>query len=184
VPERGSPARWVDPLKLVADVSATGLDGRILDQRLRASGVQLSMATATHLVGLLTVADTRKSTHRLVKALADAVGGGPSRVAPPETGILTLPDIVATAREAFLAPHETVPLHAAAGRIAGEAVAPYPRDRGDRTGRAHHARDRRDPRTREGARRPHDGLRRPHARPHPRPALKLSARIVMGTPPR
>jgi arginine decarboxylase len=126
-PERGSPTRWIDPLKLVADVSATGVDGRILDQRLRASGVQLSMATTTHLVGLLTVADTSQSTDRLIQALGDAVRGRRPHVAPhPEATILTLPEIVATPREAFLAPHETVPLDASAGRIAGEVVAPYP----------------------------------------------------------
>ena len=126
-PERGSPTRWIDPLKLVVDVSATGLDGRILDQRMRASGVQLSMATTTHLVGLLTVADTSKSTDRLIQALAGALRGAPARVAAhPEPTILTLPEIVATPREAFLAPHETVRLDAAAGRIAGEVVAPYP----------------------------------------------------------
>jgi lysine decarboxylase len=126
-PALGSATRWIDPLKLVIDVAGTDLDGRLLDARLRRSGVQVAMATSTHLVALLTVADTRGSTGRLIATLASAIAaGGPASTPAPEPPILSLPEMVATPREAFLAAHETLPLTAAAGRIAGEAVAPYP----------------------------------------------------------
>ncbi|MDO8210247.1 aminotransferase class I/II-fold pyridoxal phosphate-dependent enzyme [Conexibacter sp. CPCC 206217] len=124
-------ARWSDPLKLVIDVGAAGVGGLELDRRLRASGVQVSMAAPRQLVVLITVADDARAADRLVvaleRALADGADGSLSGGASSATALaLALPPVALTPREAFLAAHDTVPLRAAAGRIAGELVAPYP----------------------------------------------------------
>ncbi|MBB4664284.1 aminotransferase class I/II-fold pyridoxal phosphate-dependent enzyme [Conexibacter arvalis] len=154
-------ARWSDPLKLVIDVASSGVDGLELDRRLRAAGVQVSMAAPRQLVVLLTVADEARAADRLVEALAAALGGGAggggaagagaggggvgagggaaaaagagahaatggAATAAASLFALDPPPAVLTPRDAFTAPHETVPLAAAAGRVAGELVAPYP----------------------------------------------------------
>jgi arginine decarboxylase len=121
-------AAWQDPLKLIIDVSGTGIDGRTIDAALRLRGVQVSLATSTYLVALLTLADTESSHERLVDALREITRSAVAHPPPPaEPSILDrLPEVVMTPREAVLGEHTFVPLEQAGGRIAGEVVAPYP----------------------------------------------------------
>jgi arginine decarboxylase len=119
---------WQDPLKLTIDVSGTGIDGRRIDAELRLRGVQVSMATSTYLVALLTLADTEASHQRLVDALREITRFGVDRTAvPAEPSILDgLPEVVMPPREAVLGEHTFVRLEEASGRVASEVVAPYP----------------------------------------------------------
>jgi arginine decarboxylase len=125
---QGGVTAWQDPLKLTIDVSGTGIDGRAIDAELRLRGVQVSLATSTYLVALLSLADTEASHQRLVEALREITRSGDDLPAVPvELSILdSLPEVVMTPREAVLGEHTFVRLEEASGRVASEVVAPYP----------------------------------------------------------
>ncbi len=118
-----------DPLKLVVDLSDSGVDGVEVERDLREQGLVVELADRTTIVPVLTIGDGTRSTRRLISALRRSLKarrGTASRPARPTTAWGVEAEVAMTPREAFFAPHEQVPAAQAAGRIAAELVAPYP----------------------------------------------------------
>ena len=118
-----------DPTKLVLAVAGTGADGLDVEADLFAEGVRVELANRDTLVPLLTIGDTGASVRLLVEALVQSLERrrGPSRRLSGATAVWSVePEVALSPREAFFAPRESVPAEAAAGRIAAEAVVPYP----------------------------------------------------------
>lgn len=112
----------LDPCRLTLHVA----DGEGLNCRLMELGVYAEMADKRHVVFILTDADGQVEVARLRRAL-DALGlRGASRpqgaFCPPPP----LPEQACSLRKALFAPKETVPWARAAGRVAAEALEPYP----------------------------------------------------------
>lgn len=116
---RGIPLRGAEPMKIVVNAAAAGLDGRELAGLLRRHGAEPEYADPDALV-LMPAADTPEADLvRVEEALSGITPGAPR---PP----LVLPAPgrqVLTPRQAILAPREHAAAEAAAGRIcAGAAV--------------------------------------------------------------
>ena len=105
-----------EPLKLTIDAGASGADGRTLAQMLRRRGVECEYADRDFLVWMPAPDTTAEELAQAVAALgtAPAFSGTPKAAAslamhPPRRALRI--------RQAVLAPHKTVPLAAARGRI-------------------------------------------------------------------
>ncbi|MCC6224525.1 MAG: decarboxylase [Thermoleophilia bacterium] len=126
----GADSGWAyDPLKLVLSLSGTGADGIEVERDLWASGVRVELANRDTIVPLVTIGDDEESVERLVSALAGSLERrrGEPRPAGGASAVWSVePEAAISPRAAFFAPRETVSAAAAAGRIAAEAVAPYP----------------------------------------------------------
>jgi arginine decarboxylase len=121
--------RPCDPLRIIVDLSRTGVSGFAVEAHLRRHGVHVQMADAVHVIPLLTIGDVAEHVDRFVDALADALAvlaPGSGTVAHGTGAWRARPEQAATPREAVLARHERVPAERAAGKIAAEIVAPYP----------------------------------------------------------
>lgn len=118
----------VDPTKLVVLLPGTGASGLDVEADLLGRGITLEMADRDTLIPIVTVADTEATVGRLVEALVEAVEArrGRPRAVVPAAAWIVEPVAVLPPREAFFAPHETVPAAAAVGRVSAELVAPYP----------------------------------------------------------
>jgi lysine decarboxylase len=120
-----------DPLRIAIDVRGTGATGyEIADLMREQDDVNVELAGENVVVGLLGMGEPVLQTgRRLIAALeraTEAVAERPPReheafAPPPPWGELAL-----SPREAFLGPQEVVPVDAAVGRIASEALAAYP----------------------------------------------------------
>ncbi|MFT4039044.1 MAG: aminotransferase class I/II-fold pyridoxal phosphate-dependent enzyme [Thermomicrobiales bacterium] len=128
----GLPAAQHDPTRLVIDVQGLGLTGYEAERMLREGhGVAPEMSDTAGLVCLVTLGDTRSSIRRLAQAVSALAGqarcaAGGARC-PRVAGEAIAPgEQVLTPREAYFAPSRSVPLLAAAGAVAAEAVIPYP----------------------------------------------------------
>lgn len=116
---RGIPLRGTEPMKIVVDAAAVGLDGRELADLLRRYGAEPEYADPDALV-LMPAADTPEADLiRVEEALSSVVPGVPRHpLALPAPGRQVL-----TPRQAMLAPREQIAAEAAAGRVcAGAAV--------------------------------------------------------------
>ena len=116
---RGIPLRGTEPMKIVVDAAAAGLDGRELADLLRRHGAEPEYADPDALV-LMPAADTSEADLvRVEEALSSVVPGAPRHpLVLPAPGRQVL-----TPRQAMLAPREHAAAEAAAGRIcAGAAV--------------------------------------------------------------
>ena len=121
------PADRVDPTTLVVGLAGTGADGL---------GVEADLARAA------SRRDGRPGHHRRDRhdgrlppsvqpsstgwSRRSSGTGRPRRVPPAAWLGAGLPEVAMPPREAFFAPHETVPAPRAAGRVAAELIAPYP----------------------------------------------------------
>lgn len=118
-----------DPARLVVLLAGTGVSGFDVEERLVAAGVPVEMADRDTLVPVVTVADDEGTVGRLVTAVLGAVAGlpaGPPRQPLPSAPWSVEAPTVLTPRDAFFAPHRTVPAPDAVGRVSAELVAPYP----------------------------------------------------------
>ena len=117
-----------DPAKLVILTAPTGRSGLDLERELLAAGISLEMADRDTLVPIVSMLDDDDTLSRLGGELLDAMGrlGGQPREIKLASQWGSFSPQVVTPREAFFADRETVPFDQAAGRIAAEAVAPYP----------------------------------------------------------
>ncbi|MGX6449598.1 aminotransferase class I/II-fold pyridoxal phosphate-dependent enzyme, partial [Patulibacter sp. S7RM1-6] len=70
-----------DPLRVVLDVTGTGVTGTAIEVELRSRGVQLLMADATHLIPLVTVGDTDDDVDLLLDELRAAIAAARGAVA-------------------------------------------------------------------------------------------------------
>jgi len=109
----------LDPMRIVLYTGAGFEDAARLVEDY---GVVPEMADRYNLVFLLSPHNTDDDLRRLRRAVASVPQRPPAPPAPPAP----LPAISATPREAFFAPREQVALAKAAGRIAAQAVAPFP----------------------------------------------------------
>jgi arginine/lysine/ornithine decarboxylase len=78
-----------------------------------------------------TIGNTDDDFERLVSGFAEVARHSGRRSEDTETGLIAdllvmRPETVLTPREAFFAADEAVPLFAADGRVAAEAITPYP----------------------------------------------------------
>lgn len=111
----------LDPCRLVLQVE----DGRKLAGRLEEMGIYVEMADSFHLVCILTAADGERDILRFKRALNFLGLKGrspflPDLEAPP------LPRSVLTPRQARFAPAARGRLALAEGKVAAQAIAPYP----------------------------------------------------------
>ena len=116
--ERDAP---LDPTRLTLCVA----NGYRTEAALQRQNIWPEMADRSHVVLILTGADTEEDIQRL-EAELDALGlAGLKRPVSPLPSP-PLPRRHCSPREAFLAPWERVPLVQAQGRVAAEQLAPYP----------------------------------------------------------
>lgn len=118
----------VEPAKLVVLLAGTGAHGHAVEADLVAAGMPVEMADRDTIVPVITLADDEATVGRFTRALTAAVGrhrSVPRRPAPSVAWTVT-PRQAMPPRDAFFAPHETVPAAAAAGRVSAELIAPYP----------------------------------------------------------
>ena len=122
------PGVGFDPTKLTLSLPGTGVDGVLLDEQLTAEGFALEYSDRDTVVATVTLFDDDRSVERFLAAFLAAVQR--LRSAPREVRAhvswTTVPEPVLTPREAFFAPHRTVPADAAVGLVSAELVAPYP----------------------------------------------------------
>ena len=119
----------LDPLQLAIDVSETGATGHAIDAALRErQSVQVELSSDDLVLAVFGMGEPAAETGaRLVEALRRVTGAAgaprhrPERLPPPPYG-----EVVASPRDAFLGPQETVAVEAAAGRVAAETLAVYP----------------------------------------------------------
>jgi arginine decarboxylase len=128
----GTGLQQLDETKLLVGTAAVAADARDVVARLnRVHGVQPELAGTGHVLCITTIGNTDADSDRLVDGFAE-VARHFGRTKDSAAGGLTAdvlavrPVQVLTPREAFFATDETVPLRQAAGRVAAEAITPYP----------------------------------------------------------
>jgi lysine decarboxylase len=117
-----------DPLRLVLNTAALGINGLEADAWLMERGVVAELpepGALTFCLGLVPPRALERRLLRVLQRLRGALGGSPlAPFTPPP-----LPPVAEPERplgEAWRSPAQTVPLAAAAGRIAAEPLCPYP----------------------------------------------------------
>lgn len=120
-----------DPARLVVNVRRLGITGFEAAEWLRLKRrLLVEMADLYNLVFILGPSDLPLLGELLsaLAALASACGGEGKRELPPviQPFELPLPPQAMAPRQAFFSPWEAVAMEAAVGRVAAEAVAPYP----------------------------------------------------------
>jgi arginine decarboxylase len=126
------PPESLDPTKLVVGLAGTGADGMAVEDDLVAAGFPVEMADRDTIVAVVTMADTAGAAGTVepfVETLAAAIDrhrAQPRAVLAAAWLGAGLPEVAMSPREAFFAPHATVPARAAVGRVCAELVAPYP----------------------------------------------------------
>lgn len=121
-----------DPLRVPIDVSATGVSGHWLRQRLLdVDGIYFEMSTATSLVALIGAGRT-PDLGRVLEALVDAVESADAQLERSLGGTADFPALPPSGRlhvlprDAFFAETELVPAEQAVGRISADTLAAYP----------------------------------------------------------
>ncbi len=128
----GTGLHQLDETKLLIGTGGLAADAREIVARLNLiHGVQPELAGTGHVLCITTIGNTDTDMDRLVAGFTEvAEHFGRKDVNAP--GSLTAdllavrPQPVLTPREAFFAADETIPLAQAAGRVAAEAITPYP----------------------------------------------------------
>jgi arginine/lysine/ornithine decarboxylase len=128
----GTGLHQLDETKLLVGTAELNLDARDLLARLNeVHGVQPELAGTGHVLCITTIGNTDRDMDRLVTGFGEVARHAGVR---PEGGRTALvadllavrPETVLTPREAFFASEESVPLTEASGRVAAEAITPYP----------------------------------------------------------
>jgi arginine decarboxylase len=128
----GTGLHQLDETKLLIGTGGLAADARDIVARLnRLHGVQPELSGAGHVLCITTIGNSDTDMERLVAGFAEVAGHVGRRRATREpeliADLLTLRlETVLTPREAFFAVDEAVPLSRAKGRIAAEAITPYP----------------------------------------------------------
>jgi arginine decarboxylase len=129
---QGTGLHQLDETKLLIGTSGLDMEARDVVARLnRIHGVQPELSGAGHVLCITTIGNTQTDMDRLVAGFAEVAkhaGARPegSRPALVADLLAVRPETVLTPREAFFASEESVCLAQAAGRIAAEAITPYP----------------------------------------------------------
>ena len=118
----------VDRAKLAINVSQTGATGLAIEDHMVAAGMPIELADRDTVVPIITMNDDLASIDRFVDGIAAAIERERSRPRPvlPSISWTVVPQVVISPRDAFFAPHSTVPAADAIGRVSAELVAPYP----------------------------------------------------------
>ncbi|MET0454876.1 MAG: aminotransferase class I/II-fold pyridoxal phosphate-dependent enzyme [Mycobacterium sp.] len=128
----GTGLHQLDETKLLIGTTGLDLDARDVVARLnRVHGVQPELSGTGHVLCITTIGNTDADVDRLVDGFAEVAGRAGLRAVGSQTGLVSdllavRPETVLTPREAFFAVAESVPLAGATGRIAAEAITPYP----------------------------------------------------------
>ncbi|NLY49494.1 MAG: decarboxylase [Firmicutes bacterium] len=118
-----------DPTKLTLNVRSLGLSGREAAAFLREThGIQVELADAYNLLFVLTPADSLVKGQRLLDALTDLVcyQGGSRCPLALDLPDLPEPRVRLSPRSAVFAAKRKLALEVACGRVAAQAVVPYP----------------------------------------------------------
>jgi arginine/lysine/ornithine decarboxylase len=131
----GTGLHQLDETKLLIGTAGLAADARDVVERLnRVHGVQPELSGTGHVLCISTIGNTDDDFERLVAGFDEVASHAGRRSVDPETGetgligdlLAVRPETVLTPREAFFAADEALPLSAAAGRTAAEAITPYP----------------------------------------------------------
>jgi arginine/lysine/ornithine decarboxylase len=128
----GTGLHQLDETKLLIGTAGLAAEARDVVARLnRDHGVQPELSGTGHLLCITTIANTDADMDRLVAGLTDIANEVGTRTEDGAGGFIAellavRPEPVLTPREAFFAADAAVPLTEAAGRIAAEAITPYP----------------------------------------------------------
>jgi len=118
----------VDRAKLAINVSGTGATGLAIEDHIVAAGMAIELADRDTLVPIISMNDDLASVDRFVDGISEAIERERSTPRPvrPSISWTVEPKVVISPRDAFFAPHLTVPADEAVGRVSAELVAPYP----------------------------------------------------------
>ncbi len=128
----GTGLHQLDETKLLIGTSGLAADAREIVARLNSvHGVQPELAGTGHVLCITTIGNTERDMDRLVAGFADVARHVGRRDDDAPSGLTAdllavRPETVLTPREAFFAADEAVALTRASGRIAAEAITPYP----------------------------------------------------------
>jgi arginine decarboxylase len=122
----------LDETKLLIGTTGLAADARAIVQRLNGvHGVQPELGGAGHILCITTIGNTEADMDRLVEAFSEVSRYVGRRAEHSDdelvADLLALrPEAVLTPRDAYFSPDEAIPLVQAQGRIAAEAMTPYP----------------------------------------------------------
>lgn len=119
-----APEGECDPVRLTLRTGEAGLSGTDAAQQLRRHGIEPEYADGAQVVLIPTPFNSERDFERLEAAIRALQPG--EIPAQPQTALPELPEAPMTPRQALFAQTESVPLSAAAGRIAAEAACPCP----------------------------------------------------------
>jgi arginine/lysine/ornithine decarboxylase len=128
----GTGLHQLDETKLLIGTSGLTADARDVVERLnRVHGVQPELSGTGHVLCISTIGNTDDDFERLVAGFTEVASHAGQKSEDAGPGLIgdllaVRPETVLTPREAFFAADEAVPLQAATGRIAAEAITPYP----------------------------------------------------------
>ena len=128
----GTGLHQLDETKLLIGTAGLADDARDVVARLnRVHGVQPELSGTGHVLCITTIGNTDDDIDRLVSGFTEVAGHCGRRSNGATGGLVTdllsvRPETVLTPREAFFAGEVTVALAEASGRIAAEAITPYP----------------------------------------------------------
>lgn len=114
-----------EPLKLVINAAALGLTGSELGELLEKYQVEPEFCDAEYLVLMFTPDNTEKDYNRIEDALKAAKQRCNEPIAAPSLKLRPLEKVL-TIREAVFAPHETMPVREAIGRVLGAPAVSCP----------------------------------------------------------
>jgi arginine decarboxylase len=122
----------LDETKLLVGTAGLAMDARDVVARLnRVHGVQPELSGTGHVLCITTIGNTEDDMDRLVAGFDEAARHCGLRAGGAQTALVAdllavRPETVLTPREAFFAVEESVGLAQAVGRVAAEAITPYP----------------------------------------------------------
>ncbi|HEX9032210.1 MAG TPA: hypothetical protein VF834_10225 [Streptosporangiaceae bacterium] len=118
----------VEPTKLVVLLAGTGAHGYAVEADLIAAGMPVESADRDTVIPIVTIADDERRVEDFLDVLIEVIERHRSTPRTPAIAAswTVVPETVLSPRQAFFADNETVPAHAAAGRVSAELIAPYP----------------------------------------------------------
>jgi arginine/lysine/ornithine decarboxylase len=128
----GTGLHQLDETKLLIGTSGLAADARDVVERLnRVHGVQPELSGTGHVLCISTIGNTDDDFERLVAGFTEVASHAGRNSGDATTGLVgdllaVRPETVLTPRQAFFAADEAVSLQGAAGRVAAEAITPYP----------------------------------------------------------
>lgn len=119
--------KYVDPTKIVIDVSGTGRSGFAASLWLRSNAkIWIELADFRRIVASITLGDNLESAELLVRALTE-MAATPGEGVPTRAPLLPGPPPAALPpRDALQSPAESLPLDEVQDRVCAEYVIPYP----------------------------------------------------------